>query len=114
MAVGKNLTWKKEKEKQYHIPIILRLLGRISSEGEGRTEILEKNIKILYKKRGGKNIKLQGTLYTPEFTYEEGFRIQVLWTDFPMEPSHSRGLAGHSTKSINQYHSWFYSKPPPF
>ena len=36
MALRKNITWKKGKEKQYIIfPIILRLLGRISS-GEER------------------------------------------------------------------------------
>ena len=31
MTLGKNITWKKGKGKQYNLPMILRLLGRISS-----------------------------------------------------------------------------------
>ena len=49
MAAGKNKTRKKDKEKLYHlpIPIISRLLGRISTGEEKRKEIWEKKIKIL-------------------------------------------------------------------
>ena len=42
MAVGKNITWKKGKGKKYYLPMILRLLGRISIGEEG-TKIEEEN-----------------------------------------------------------------------
>ena len=31
MAVGKNISWKKGKWKQYDLPCIIEVLGRISS-----------------------------------------------------------------------------------
>ena len=58
MSVGKNITWKKSEGRSKIIfPKILRLVGKISSEGEGKdTDIFGKKIKI--KKTGmGKNIK---------------------------------------------------------
>ena len=78
MAVGKNITWKKGKGKQYHLPIILRLLGRISNGEE------DGNIGELFKNMGmGKNIKLKGILYTPEFFSNlatcGGDRLVQLW-----------------------------------
>ena len=46
--------------------VIIRLQGRLSSGEEGKgTEILGKKIKFFKKTRVGKNIKYQGTLYTP-------------------------------------------------
>ena len=61
MAVGKNITCKKrERGSNIICPIILRLLGRISSGDEG------KGTKTKIKKNWvGKNIKFQGTLYSP-------------------------------------------------
>ena len=59
MAVGKNITRKTERGNQNHFPIILRLLGRISSggRGEGNGNFGEENQDI--EKLGvGKNIKL--------------------------------------------------------
>ena len=48
MAVEKNITWeKRERGSNIIFPIILRLLGRISSGEEVKwTEILGKKIKI--------------------------------------------------------------------
>ena len=54
---------KRERENNIIFAIILRLLGRKSSRTEGkRTEMLGKKFKII---GAGKNIKLQGNLYTP-------------------------------------------------
>ena len=44
MAFGKNVTWKKEKEKYYHLPYNIKAV--------------EKNIKISRKHRKGKKIKI--------------------------------------------------------
>ena len=50
MALEKNITWKRGKRKQYHLLIILRLLGRISS-GEEDENFWGKSSK--FKKNGG-------------------------------------------------------------
>ena len=47
MALGKNITCNRERGSNNILPVILRLLGRISSGEEGKaTEILGKKIKI--------------------------------------------------------------------
>ena len=61
---------KRERVRNIIFPIILRLLGRISSGGKGKeTEISGLKIKLRKEVRLGKNIKLQGTLYTPVCLY---------------------------------------------
>ena len=52
---------KRERGSKIFFPIILRLLGRILIGGKGR-----KNMQIKINIIGlGKNIKVEGTLYTP-------------------------------------------------
>ena len=53
----------KGKGKQYYLPYNIEAVGKNINRGRG-TEVLGKKIKIK-KKRIGKIIKLQGTLYTP-------------------------------------------------
>ena len=53
---------KRQRGSNIIFPLILRLLGRISSGKEGKeTEILGKKIKILKKLEGEKNIKIKNT-----------------------------------------------------
>ena len=62
--MGKNI--KRDRGSNIIFPIILRLLGRISSGKKGKgAETAGKKIKIKKIMGMGKNIKLQGTLYTP-------------------------------------------------
>ena len=66
IAVGNNITWKKGKvAKQYHLFLIMMLLGRLSlaEERKGR-EILGKKIKIR-KSGGGEEYKVEGNLVHP-------------------------------------------------
>ena len=36
MAVGKNITWKKGKGKQYHLPCNIRVIGKNIKWGRGK------------------------------------------------------------------------------
>ena len=56
-AVGKNITRKKVKGKNIIFPMILRLLGRISSGKEGKGIVLGKKSRLT-KLGVGKNINL--------------------------------------------------------
>ena len=65
IAVRKNITWKKGKEEQYHLPspYVIRLLGSISRRGRERKFLGRKSRFI--KMGVGKNIKLSGASHTP-------------------------------------------------
>ena len=66
MAAGKIIMWKKGKGKQYHLPYNIEAVGKnIKWESVMRkgTEIWERKLRFK-KKIMGKNINLQGTLYT--------------------------------------------------
>ena len=63
MALGKNITWKKGKGKQYLFPIIFSMLGRISIGGRGRKLWGRKS---RFKKLVvGKKIKVAGNFILP-------------------------------------------------
>ena len=79
-----NVENKRKRGSSIIFPIILRLLGRISI-GKGDGNFAEGNQD--YKKCVGKNIKLHGTLYTPEI------RIALLFTQitFVEKPDGRKG-----------------------
>ena len=67
---------KRERGSNIIFPIILRLLGRISSGEKGRKRKFWGR-KSRFNKRSGKNIKVQGTLYTPAYQCCEWIEEEV-------------------------------------
>ena len=67
MALGKNITWKRRKEKQYHLPYNIKAVGKnmTMGRGEGDRHFWEENQD--FKTWGWVIIASCRDLYTPLF-----------------------------------------------